>query len=272
MASNLKYINKLKDHRVLVIGGSSGMGYAVAEAALEHGAQVIISSHNQSKLDSAVTRLKEHAKSAGLENPVISAKTCDLADPENIDGNVDALLKFATEDGKLDHVVVTAGDPLNLQKLDTVTVEDMHQMSMVRVTAAIILAKHLPKYMNNSLRSSFTLTSGTMAWRPAPGWSVMLGVGSGTEALARGLAIDLKPVRVNCVLPGSVYTEALAGIPADRLEAILEKKRRDSITRTVGTPGEVAEAYLFFMKSTFATATTVRVDGGRVVGDSKDEK
>ena len=161
MASQaLKYTTKLYSHRVLVLGGSTGLGYAVAEAALEHGADVIVSSSNQTKLDKAIACLQEHVKAAGLPPREILGKTCDLADPVKVDENVKALLEFATAEGTklLDHVVFTAGDALKVQGLENVTVEDVHNLGMVRVTAAIIVAKYLSKYINPSLRSSFTLT------------------------------------------------------------------------------------------------------------------
>lgn len=105
---------------------------------------------------------------------------------------------------------------------------------------------------------------------PSPGWSTFANVLGSVESLARGLAIDLKPVRVNCVIPGAVHTELFDSIPSDHLEATLESMRKETIMHTVGTPEELAEVYLFLMKSTFSTGTTVTADGGRMVGDSKD--
>ena len=269
MSSGPKSLAKLQDHRVLVVGGSSGIGYAVAEAALEYGANVIISSSNQGKLDKAVSRLQEHLEQAKLPSRQILAKICNLADPETVEENIKALLESATEGGKLDHVVYTAGDALKIQGLETVTIKDLHDMAMVRVTAATLMAKYLPKYVNSSLRSSYTITGGTMSKRPGPGWAAMLGAAGGGDALARGLAIDLKPIRANCVEPGAVRTEVFNVFAADKLDEVLEGMRKGNITNTVGTPEEVAEAYLYFMKNTFVTGATVVSDGGRLVGDSK---
>ncbi|KAH7141398.1 hypothetical protein B0J13DRAFT_58592 [Dactylonectria estremocensis] len=266
----IKFINKLHNQRVLILGGSTGIGFAVAEAAVEHGADVIISSSNQNKLDRAVERLKEHIATANLPPRHVSGKTCDLSRSETMEDNIKSLLDFATAAGKIDHVVFTAGDAVKLHSLDAVSAEDIPKIGMVRVTGSIMLAKHLSKYMNQSTNSSFTLTSGTMSWRPSPGWSILANVGGGVESLARGLAIDLKPIRVNCAIPGAIHTEMFDTIPSERLEAALESMRKDTITHTVGTPEEMAEVYLFLMKSTFSTGTTVAADGGRLVGDSKD--
>ncbi|KAK7422580.1 hypothetical protein QQX98_001604 [Neonectria punicea] len=266
----LKFINKLYNQRVLILGGSTGIGFAVAEGAVEHGADVIISSSNQVKLDAAVNRLKKHVEDANLPPRQISGKTCDLSNPDTIEENIKSLLEFAVQGGKIDHVVFTAGDAVKTYSLDKVAVEDLPKIGMVRMTAVIILAKHLPGYIAPSSRSSLTLTSGTMSWRPSPGWSVLASLAGGTEPLARGLAIDLKPVRVNCAIPGAIHTELFDSIPKERIEGALESMSRDTITRSVGTPEEMAEVYLYFMKSTYATGTTVTADGGRLVGDSKD--
>ncbi|KAF7551124.1 hypothetical protein G7Z17_g5263 [Cylindrodendrum hubeiense] len=263
-----KFINKLHNQRVLIIGGSTGIGFAVAEGALEHGADVIISSSRQAKVDNAVSRLKKHLETANLPLRQVSGQTCDLSNPDTMEESIKSLLEFATESGKIDHVVYTAGDAIELRRLDTVSAEDVPKVGMVRVTGAIMMAKHLPKYVNESSRSSFSITGGTMSWRPSPGWSVLTSLG--VESLARGLAIDLKPIRVNCAVPGAIHTELFNTIPEERIEAALESMRRDTITHTVGTPEEMAEVYLYFMKSTFATGTTVTADGGRMVGDSKD--
>ncbi|KAL7942863.1 hypothetical protein V8C42DRAFT_330590 [Trichoderma barbatum] len=269
--SALKYVNKLQGHRVLVIGGSSGVGFCVAEAAIEHGAQVIISSSNQAKLDRAVSRLQEHIKANNLgdANKLVSSKTCDLGNPDTVDENVVQLLEFATKDGKLDHVVYTAGDALNTTSIREITVKDVNSISQVRNTGAIIVAKYLHKYINLRVQSSFTLTGGTNTWRPMPNWSIVAAQGGGTEALARGLAVDLRPVRCNCVQLGAVETELFDFIPKEHREAALGVFKQEAITGTVASPEEVAEAYVYSMKDSFATAAIIGTHGGRLAGDSR---
>lgn len=269
--SALKYANKLQGRRVLVIGGSSGVGFCVAEAALEHGAQVIISSSNQTKLDGALARLRDHIEAANLgdASKLVSAKTCDLANTDKLDESVVELFEFATKDGKLDHVVSTAGDALRNPSLADVTIQDIYAAFQVRNTSAIILAKHLSKYINSSVKSSFTLTGGTNTRRPLPGWSVVAAGGGAGEGLTRGLAVDLRPVRCNSVMLGAVHTELFGMFPPENLEPILQKFRDEAITGTVAMPEEVAEAYIYSMKDSFATAAIIETHGGRLVGDSK---
>ncbi|KAH6603243.1 dehyrdogenase reductase domain-containing [Trichoderma cornu-damae] len=270
--SALKYVNKLQGQRVLVIGGSTGVGFCVAEAALEHGAQVIISSSNEAKLSAALARLHAHVRAANLGDPdkLALAKTCDLGNMDNLDESVVGLFEFATKGGKLDHVVFTAGDNLNIMGLRDATVKGIRSHSEVRIIGAIMVAKHLHKYVNQRVQSSFTMTGGTNSWRPLPGWSVVTATGGGIEALSRGFAVDLRPVRSNCVLLGAVHTEIFDTVPEERRRAVLESFQKDVLTGTVGSPQDVAEAYIYCMKDSFATGTHVLTDGGRQVGNSRE--
>ncbi|RKK16313.1 hypothetical protein BFJ65_g9882 [Fusarium oxysporum f. sp. cepae] len=267
-----KYINKLNGQRVLVIGGSTGIGFAVAEAALEHGANVVISSSNQSKIDSAIERLKTHINNNHLPIRKISGKVCNLAKPETIEANVKELLESASQDGKLDHVVFTAGDFNPSPSLDSATVSVISKIGMVRVMGALFVAKHLSSYINQTNRSSFTITGTTTDSRPAgAGWSVLKAAAGGIEPMTRALCMDLKPVRVNCVTPGFVHTALFDGFPQDVRDVIFPAMEKDSVAGRLGTAEELAEAYVYLMKCTFATGSIVVVDGGRIVGDDKTD-
>lgn len=265
----LKYTNKLQGSRILVLGASTGIGFCVAEAALEHGAHVIISSSNQKKLDNALARLQDHARAIGISPEVLSAKTCDLANPDTMEESILSLYEFATKNGKLDHVALTAGDSLTITALEETTIQDIQKATMVRFNSAIILAKHLPKYINQAVKSSFTLTGGSNSWRPNPQWAVIAGIGGSVEAFARGAAVDLHPIRVNAVQPGAVHTELFDSIPKDRLDAVLKSMAQDAVTNTVGSPQDVAEAYMYIMKDAFTTGGVVESNGGRLVGQSR---
>ncbi|KAG7412225.1 Short-chain dehydrogenase/reductase ATR9 [Fusarium oxysporum f. sp. rapae] len=267
-----KYAKKLDNQRVLVIGGSTGIGFAVAEAALEHGANVVISSSNQSKIDAAIERLESHIQNTHLPVRKISGKVCNLAKPETIEANVKELLESASQDGKLNHVVFTAGDFNPSPSLDSATVSVISKIGMVRVMGALFVAKHLSSYINQTDRSSFTITGTTTDSRPAgAGWSLLKAAAGGIEPMTRALCIDLKPVRVNCVTPGFVHTALFDGFPQDVRDVIFPAMEKDSVVGRLGTADELAEAYVYLMKCTFATGSIVVVDGGRIVGDDKSQ-
>ena len=273
MASqNLKHVTKLQGSRVLVFGGTSGIGFGVAKAALEYGATVCLSGSSPARLDKSISRLREGLATEG--SPLVASpdpaqvmgKTCDLLDLANLEANVEDLLRFATNEGsdKLDHVVFTAGDSINIKPISENTIEDMQKSMTIRFIGCAVVAKFLPRYVKATVTSSYTLTGGSNSWKPSPNWSILAGVGAGVEGLARGLAVDIKPIRVNAVQVGAVKTE-LWGSVTDKVEAMVDMYRKQTVTDTVGTPEDLAEAYLYCMKGTFTSGSTVVCDGGRLI-------
>jgi NAD(P)-dependent dehydrogenase (short-subunit alcohol dehydrogenase family) len=193
-----KYLDKLRGKTVVVVGGSSGIGYGIAEGALEFGANVVIASRSESKVAAAVEALKnsdpEHA--ANIRGHTVDLDTLS----NNTEEQLVKLFDFATDNGakKVDHVVETAGD-LSLRgklTLETATPELMAQATAVRLVGVVLLAKVAAKYLNKEYTSSLTLTSGAMLYRPRPGLSPFLGAVGGKESMIKGLALDMTPVRV----------------------------------------------------------------------------
>ncbi|KAH6684821.1 short-chain dehydrogenase [Plectosphaerella plurivora] len=268
MSPALRSTSKLQGKRVLVFGGSSGVGFSVAEAALEHGVDVIISSSNQSRLDKAVDRLVAGLESTASDSSSrISSVVCNLGDVASLKENLRAALESATvgRTRLLDHVVFTAGSPINIRPLPEMTAEAISETYFVRAIAPAVLAGLLADYIHQSVASSLTLTGGVNTHRPAPGWAPLASVGAAVEGLARGLAVDLKPLRVNVVCLGAIHTELFSAFGADQLPAALEGFKKQSLTNTVGQPEEAAETYLYLMKNTFVTGATEIVDGGLMV-------
>jgi len=259
----LKYTNKLRDSRVLIIGGSSGLGYGVAEATLEHDALVAISSSNESRIQSAVAKLKKSYPSYASN---IHGLTVDLSKSDTLEQELDSILKRATETlgGKLDHVVFTAGDALAAMKLSEMTVERIHKAGTVRWLAPLLLAKYLSTYINVSPRSSYTITTGAISEKPIPDWSVIAAYNGGHHAMVRNLALDMKPVRVNGVSPGVVDTE-LWRMSDEEKQGFFEHCKKNLLTGRIPTPEDVAESYLAIMKDWNMDASIVRSDGGSLV-------
>ena len=238
----------------------------MAEAAFEHSADIVISGSNQSKLDTTVARLRE-AYPSQCEKQSIITHVCDLADVANLDINLEALFQAAINNGatKLNHVVTTAGDALQIPTLSDTNPQSIYNLMNVRLIAAAIMAKYISKYVESSPASSFTLTSGVLSHKPAPGYSLVAALGSALEGLARGLAVDLKPIRVNVVSPGAVHTESFSQFPRDALDSILQKFREQSTTGTVGRPEDVAESYIYIMKDQFVSGTVIHSNGGALL-------
>lgn len=260
--SSTRYLAKLKNSRVLVFGATSGIGYAVSEGALEYGANVILSGSRQAKLTDTTSRLLANYDN-DKPSSLISNHVCDLSNPDAMEENLIALLEAATngKKDKLNHIVFTAGDALPLKPISEITPAYIQTAATVRFIAPLMIAKLIPVYMVTSPDSSFTITSGVIGTKPAPGWFITAGYSGAQEGLARGLAVELAPVRVNCVSPGSVKTELLAGLPADAIEYM----RQASLTKRLGRPEDLAEVYLYVMKDGFVTGSVMHSNGGRLL-------
>lgn len=265
---SLKYTNKLFDKRVLVFGGTSGVGFCVAEAALEYGARVTISGSNSEKLAKALDRLKS---SYPDKAQMVSGKTCDLSLLDKQEANVDNLLRFATSEGPLDHISFSAGDVFKILPLSEVTPTWVQKSETIRFYGPLTIAKLAPKYLRQSASSSLTFTSGTAGDKPPADWAVVASRVGALEALMRGLAIDLKPVRVNVVQLGAVQTELFdslfnsMGLSTEQREAFLVKYTEGTLVGRLGIPEDAAEAYLYCMKDHFITGSVIKTNGGKLL-------
>jgi len=216
-----KYLNKLAGRRVLVIGGSSGIGFAAAEANVESGAIVIISSSNPTRVNDAIARLQKDYPSAASR---ISGHPCNLGEAASLEKNVKSLLDEATDNGKnkLDHILYTAGDALAMMKLDDVDMEKIAKAGNVRFFGPMMVGKHAKQYMNPGPASSIVLTTGSVSERPRPNWTVVGSYATGLYGLTRGLALDLAPIRTNIISPGAVATELWSGMSQDQKAAMFK--------------------------------------------------
>ncbi len=236
----------LRDKRVIVIGGSSGIGFAVARGALAEGARVVIGSRDSVRVDEARERLG--AGAAGV--------TVDVRDETSV-------AAFFDEVGAFDHLVFTAGDWDAIRRPGTVAeldFDDARAIFAVRFWGALAAVKHAQAGI--SPHGSITLTDGLVAHRPRKGAPLNTAMAGAIEHLTRALAVDLAPIRVNAVCPGFVLTEVWDAIPEDqRDERIRRMTERQPLPRA-GDPAEVAQAYLYLMRGGFSTGQVLMVDGG----------
>ena len=257
MADSKKYSNKLAGARVLIIGGSSGIGYCVGEACLEFGASVIISSSQQSRIDSSIDQLLKTYPSARGR---IAGYACDLSSP-SVETNIVKLLEQCGGP-QFDHIVHTAGDRLATLKLEDATLESIQKAAMVRFNSPLLLAKHAPKYLNPGPASSITLTTGVISSKPNKDWSIVASYATGLHGMMRNLALDLAPIRVNLVSPGVVLTPLWDGMPKERVESLMESTKDKCTTGAVGKPEDVAESYLYVMRDWNVSGSVIDTNGG----------
>jgi NAD(P)-dependent dehydrogenase (short-subunit alcohol dehydrogenase family) len=237
---------QLEGKRIVVIGGASGIGYAVAQGAIAEGAEVVIGSSRPDNVQAAVTRLGNRA----------SGHPVDVKD----EAAVAAFFEWA---GPFDHLVFTAGDwggfrsPRPLAETDLDAAAENYA---VRHWGALRAVKHGSTRMREG--GSVVLTNGMVAHRPQKGRPISTAMAGGIEHLVRGLAVDLAPLRVNAVCPGAIRTGVWDSIPAEGREAQLSAMTRRLPIPRVGEPDEVAEAYLYLLKAGYTTGQVLMVDGG----------
>jgi NAD(P)-dependent dehydrogenase (short-subunit alcohol dehydrogenase family) len=231
---------KLDGARVVVIGGASGVGFAVAQAALEAGAEAVVGSSQTARIEAAAGKLGRGAR--GL--------TVDVRDEGSVEAFFDAV-------GPFDHLVFTAGDWGHMfgatRDLD---IEVSKARMEVRFWGAARAAKHAIRQI--AADGSLTLTGGMLAHRPMPGAPVTTASAHTTEGLAMGLARDLAPIRVNAVCLGLILSEQVQEMG----EAMIKGWTANLPLPRGGTVEEAAEAYLYLMRNTYVTGQIVRVDGG----------
>jgi NAD(P)-dependent dehydrogenase (short-subunit alcohol dehydrogenase family) len=237
----------LKDKRVLVIGGGSGIGFGIAQGAAAEGAKVTIASRNAEKI-------AEKAKSIGATGAVL-----DVTEEANIE-------KFFKEHTGFDHIAFTAGDTdgLGFGLLKDLDLKLAASRFNTRFWGAVAVAKHGALHLPAG--GSYTFTNGMLAHRPMKGMPIVSASAMAAEGLALGLAVDLAPVRVNCVCPGLIETELFARYGEAREQMLKAMSQRQLIQRP-GTPAEAAEAYLTCMRNTFMTGQVLKIEGGIAIAN-----
>jgi NAD(P)-dependent dehydrogenase (short-subunit alcohol dehydrogenase family) len=231
----------LAGKKVVVVGGSSGIGLATAELAKSEGAEVTIASRSAEKLNAAAAKLGATA----IPTDVTS------------DGSVASLFQTC---GRIDHVIVTAAH-LRTGPFKTVSMDDVRATMEGKFWGAWRVARAAEIRPGGSL----TLVSGFLSIRPRPAAAIVGAANGALESLTRSLALELAPVRVNCVSPGIIDTPIRAAMPEAARRDMLAKAAASLPVGRVGVGEDIARQILTFMTVGFATGSIVYIDGGALV-------
>ncbi len=238
--------NGLHNKRVVILGGSSGIGLAVAEQAASQGAKLVIASSNAERVQKAIESLGGNAQ----------GHTLDLSDEQAVETLFAKL-------GAFDHLVFTAGDSLHLHDLATTYLKQARRAFELRYWAALAAVKYGSKNIRKG--GSVVLTTGVAGQRPQKGWVLAASVCGTIDALTRALAVELAPIRVNAVSPGVVRTNLWQSMSAAEREQLYESVGKSLPVGRVGEPHDIAQAYVFLMQEGFVTGQILVVDGGTVL-------
>ncbi|PLR96774.1 SDR family oxidoreductase [Bacillus sp. T33-2] len=232
----------LNGKRVVVVGGTTGIGLATARAFLDEAAHVIIASRSASNLAGAKEKLGNNVEGHELDFR-----------------SEDKVADFFKNVGSFDHLVVTAGEGA-MGHFGDLPVADARQAFDSKFWGQYLTVRAAIPYINNE--GSITLTSGVYGVRPPKGASTLAAINSALEGLVRGLAVDLAPLRVNIVSPGIVDTPIYAGMPDEQRQGMFAGIAEQLPVGRVAQPEDIAQSYVYLAKNGFTTGSVVLIDGG----------
>jgi NAD(P)-dependent dehydrogenase (short-subunit alcohol dehydrogenase family) len=232
----------LSGKRVVVVGGKTGMGLGVAQAARQMGATVVVASRRTASAE-------ERPDLAGFEQVGL-----DMRDEAAVRA------AFATI-GAFDHLVVTAAPDLGTWGgfMD----EDMQGVRNY-LEGKFLGSWASARYGAPQLRpgGSITFLTGGLAVRPKVGYAAVTSSFAAVEALSGSLALELAPIRVNTIRPGFVDTDMWSFLPDEQRNGLKARVADTFPARRVGTIDDIGHAALFLMTNPYVTGTVVEVSGG----------
>jgi NAD(P)-dependent dehydrogenase (short-subunit alcohol dehydrogenase family) len=231
----------LENAEVVVIGGTSGIGLATAAMAQEVGARVTVVGRDETRLAAALDQLGGAARGTALD----VADEGAVRDP------------FAWFD-HVDHVAMLAGTRADG---DVATIDTAIAREPVdnRLWGALFVCKYAAPKMSDG---SITICTGVGVARPRRGGAIVAAAAGGAEVLARAVALEVAPVRVNVIRPGIVDTPLLTRIAGEHRDSVIASQSKRIPLGRIARAEEIAHAILFLMSNTYITGSTLTVDGG----------
>jgi len=228
----------MKNTTIIVIGGLSGIGRAVAEQAAAAGARVIAAGRRPAPPDFPVA---------------IESTRVDVGDDASVAAFFEAV-------GPFDHLVVTAGPVIASARLQELEIDAAIAAFNVKLFGQMRAAQHAARTIRPT--GSITLTSGLLARKAVPGGLVKATMNAAIEIMGKTLAKELAPVRVNVVSPGMVDTGMWGEMSVADRAAMAARVGAGLPVGRVGQPADLAQAYLLLMENGFMSGSVIDVDGG----------
>jgi NAD(P)-dependent dehydrogenase (short-subunit alcohol dehydrogenase family) len=230
----------LTGRSVLIVGRGSGIARATTLAVRAAGGEVVVAGRSRKALAEA------------YDDPGITAEEVDLTDESSIRALSERL-------GPVDHVVSTASARAR-GRVGDLTAETVTVSFQTKVIGPILLAKHFAPRMPAD--GSFVLFSGSSARKPAIGMLAVGATNAAADAVARTLAVELAPIRVNAISPGTIDTGAYDGLGDQTKAALFAARTERNPAGRIGTGEDVAAAVVFALTTTFMTGVSLGIDGG----------
>lgn len=235
----------MKNQKIVIIGGSSGIGLETARQVISLGAEVVIASRSEDKLNKAKEML----------GPRAAAYVLDTTDEQQV-------MSFFEQVGKYDHLVISAAETSGGSFLQLET-DQARKLFENKFWGQYYAAKYgAPKL---SAKGSITLFSGVVAYKPMIGSSTLGAVNAAVSNLGQTLALELAPIRVNVVSPGIIDTPSRSKMPENARNQFYDTVADKLPLKRVGHPEDVAQGVLYLIQNHFVTGTILHVDGGHTL-------
>lgn len=252
---------QLAGKRALVTGGGTGVGFGCAQRLLEHGAEVLIVGRRDDVLEEAVGRLK-----AVVPEGKISFQVCDIV----VEDDVIAAVNTAAGGGGLDILVANAGSGYPGPILDA-PVDAWQFCCELNIVGSATCIKHAALSMKDHGGGSIVTISSVGGSKVEKWMAPYSASKAGLEMLTRCAAVELAPfrIRVNCIAPGYIKTEALADNFSDDF---LEDLVKNTPLGRGGEPEEVGDAVVYLSADTgkWVTGQILGVCGGMSIPQGDD--
>ncbi|MBW4471518.1 MAG: SDR family oxidoreductase [Stenomitos rutilans HA7619-LM2] len=233
---------KFSNQIVVVVGGSSGIGLGTAKAAHAEGASVVIVGRSPDRLDQASAQIGSRAR--GIQADVEHEASVETA---------------FTEIGPFDHLFISAQDAATAP-LSKTTKDKFRPTLDSKIWGALHIVKHAASRISS--HGSIVFISGLAGRKGYSGFALAGAANAGIEAVARNLAVELAPIRVNTVCAGVIDTPMLDKVFGAQRQEIVEAIANKLPAKRIGKPEEIADAVLFLMGNGFITGATLLIDGG----------
>lgn len=235
--------------KTLIIGGASGIGFAVASALADRENELVLAGRNNEKLESARQLLNGRAAA-------VSTRQLDVSNEAEV-------IALSHVLGDVDNIVFTAGSYAPGGFLSEIELTAARLAFDTKFWGSIYTARHLSG--NIRPRGTLTLTSGFLARRTLSGTLVKSTMNAAIESAAKVLAKELAPLRVNVVSPGLTDTEAYAGMDPKAREKMLQTAAENLPVKAYGRAEDIAKGYLFLLDNPFVTGTVIDIEGGALI-------
>lgn len=239
----------LNNQRVVIIGGTSGIGLATARMLASAGAQVIIAGRAQEKVAQALATIEG----------AVTGEVVDATSREETTA-------FFRRIGSFDHLVLTLAGNEGMGEFRTLDFDMLHRVFEAKFWPQLIAAQTSLDFLRKD--GSLTIVSAVTAHTAFAGASGFAAVNGALEAMIPTLALELQPLRVNAVSPGGIATPFWRDLPDDMREAFFAQSAEITPVKRVGRAEDVAQVIAMLIDNSFMTSTIIDCDGGARIRSS----